>query len=350
MITNTDTINEYYTALLSKDCNYDGLFFVGIKTTGVFCHATCPARKPKFENCIFFKTAEASLLAGFRPCKRCHPLSYPKEMSPMVKDLIKLVEDNPEKRWNDTDFEKLGIHSATARRQFKQKFGMTFVQYARSRRMGIALKSIRLGESVINTQIDTGYESASGFYDAFSKIMGRAPSKHKDITMLYAQWLDTPLGSMLSISSDDALVLLEFVDRRGLEREIERLRNRLNAIIIPKENTISNSIRDDLDNYFSGNNLEFKTPIEYIGSTFQMSVWNALRAIPAGTTSTYKDLAKRIGNDKSSRAVGNANGANQLSLIIPCHRIIESNGGLGGYGGGTQRKQWLLDHELKYSK
>lgn len=345
MIKDENKKRQYYEALLNKDSKYDGIFFAGIKTTGVFCHATCPAKKPKYENCTFYETAEEALLAGYRPCKRCNPLFYPQELSPLVKQMVSLVEKNPEKKWRDSDFAEIGIHSATARRQFKQKYGMTFVQYARARRMGIAMKSIRTGEKIINAQIDVGYDSSSGFHDAFSKIMGRTPKKSSEFKILYADWVDTKLGPMMSIADEKYLYLLEFVDRRGLEREVERLRNRQNASIIPGKTNISNCIKEELNQYFDNKLLKFETPVMLLGSDFQKKVWGELVKINMGETKSYKDMAIAIGNPKSVRAIGNANGANQLSIIIPCHRVIQSDGSLGGYGGGIERKKWLLNHE-----
>lgn len=341
---------KYYEALVRKDANYDGIFFAAIKTTGVFCHATCPARKPKYENCLFFEDAQSALLSGFRPCKRCNPLSYPHDLSPLIKEIVSLVEENPQKRWKDEDFKVLGAHPATARRQFKQTYGMTFVQYARARRMGLALQSIRLGEKVIDAQLNAGYDSASGFYDAFSKIMGNPPIKKGQIQLLYAKWINTKLGPMLSISDETYLYLLEFVDRRGLEREIERLRNRLKATILPGETKISRQIEEELSLYFDNKLIHFQTPVFFLGSDFQKKVWNALQEIPSGEVSTYKKIASQIGTPDGVRAVGNANGANQLAVIIPCHRVIQTSGDIGGYGGGRERKKWLLDHEQNFHK
>lgn len=136
---------EYYQALLEKKSEYEGVFYVGVKTTGVFCRPTCPARKPKMENCEFYETAQEALLASFRPCKRCRPLSHPNQVSDLVRLLVEAVEENPEKRWTNQDFQKLSVDASTARRQFKKRFGMTFVEYARARRMGLALKQIRRG-------------------------------------------------------------------------------------------------------------------------------------------------------------------------------------------------------------
>ncbi len=339
---------ELYNALLEKDPSYEGIFYVGVKTTGVFCRPTCTARKPKFENCEFYKTAQEALLAAFRPCKRCQPLLHPDQASKLILTLVNAIENNPEKRWKDQDFRDMGVDTSTVRRQFKKRFGMTFVAYARARRMGIALKQIRRGESVISTQLGTGYESSSGFRDAFSKIMGAPPTgfaQHPNV--LKASWIDTPLGPMLAVSDEEALHLLEFVERRGLEREIERLRFQTKSAIIPGETSPINSIKKELPLYFEGLLKEFKTPLRLLGSPFQKLVWEELLRIPYGETRSYADQSQSIGKPSACRAVANANGANQLAIVIPCHRIINSNGDLGGYGGGIARKQWLIDHEAK---
>lgn len=345
MITQLQT-QEFYKALVDKNAQYEGVFFVGVKTTGVFCRPTCSARKPKFENCEFYRTAQEALLASFRPCMRCRPLSHPNQASDLIKILVNAVEADPSRRWKDSDFENLSVDSSTARRGFKKRFGMTFVAYARARRMGLAMKQIRAGESVIDAQLNTGYESSSGFRDAFSKIMGAAPTKfNKHYKLLKASWLDTKLGPMIAISDEISLYLLEFVDRRGLEREVEKLRIKTKAAIIPGSTRPIQSITRELNSYFDGELIQFQTPIHLLGSPFQKLVWQELMRIPYGSTRTYKAQAEAMNNSTAYRAVANANGANQLAIVIPCHRIINSNGDLGGYGGGIARKQWLIDHE-----
>jgi AraC family transcriptional regulator of adaptative response/methylated-DNA-[protein]-cysteine methyltransferase len=343
-------IQVYYRALLNKDAQYDGLFYVGVKTTGVFCRPTCPARKPKLENCEFFNDANRALLASFRPCKRCKPLSHPHEVSNLVRFLLNKIEQDPTKRWKSADFRSLSIDESTARRQFKKRFGMTFVAYARARRLGEVMKDIRQGSRVIDAQLQARFESGSGFRDAFSKIFGDVPVRAtKPMTVLYASWLDTALGPMIVIADEDALYLLEFVTRRGLEKEVERLRQRGFAII-PGDTPIIQSIKTELEGYFEGTLHVFKTPYHVFGSPFQQKVWHGLCNIPYGETRSYAKQALELGNANAYRAVANANGANQLAIIIPCHRVIASDGTLGGYGGGLAVKQWLLEHERKHKK
>lgn len=339
---------EYYQALLNKDKSYEGIFYVGIKTTGIFCLSTCSAKKPKFENCEFYETAQQALLASFRPCKRCQPLSPPNQVSHLIRTLVKAVEEEPEKRWKSKDLRALSIDPSTARRQFKRRFGMTFMEYSRARRMGIAMKHIKAGEPIIAAQLSAGYESSSGFRDAFSQIMGNVPTTFRDNALiLKATWIDTPLGPMLAIADEKALYLLEFVNRRGLEREIERLRKRTKAAILPGINGPLSSIEKELKLYFEGNLKAFETPYVQIGSSFQKLAWKALCEIPYGKTCSYAQLSSQIGNPSAYRAVANANGANQLAIIIPCHRVINTGGELGGYGGGIARKKWLIEHERK---
>ncbi|MEK4969772.1 trifunctional transcriptional activator/DNA repair protein Ada/methylated-DNA--[protein]-cysteine S-methyltransferase [Cytobacillus sp. FSL R7-0696] len=346
MVIGEEKAREFYQALVDRNAKYDGIFFVGIKTTGIFCHATCSARKPKYENCEFFLTAEEALLAGYRPCKRCTPLFYPNSIPKEIEKLVVAVEASPEKRWKEADFREIGIHSATARRKFKEIYGMTFVQYARSRRMGIAFKEILNGKKVIDQQVSLGYDSSSAFNDAFSKIIGRSP-KRASLSILYANILSTPLGRMISISDEKYLYLLEFVDRRGLEKEIENLRNKQNARILPGYTTINRNLEEQLKLYYAKQLRQFTIPLFLQGTPFQLEVWSLLQKIPYGQTVSYQDIGQLLGSSNYVRAVGNANGANQIAIIIPCHRVIKADGKLGGYGGGIERKEHLLRLETE---
>ncbi|SLC86236.1 O-6-methylguanine DNA methyltransferase [Mycobacteroides abscessus subsp. abscessus] len=221
---------------------------------------------------------------------------------------------------------------------------MTFVQYARSRRMGMAFKEILAGTKVIDQQLSLGYESASAFNDAFTKILGNPPKK-TTISIINANILSTPIGRMISLSDSNYLYLLEFMDRRGLEKEIEKLRNKHNARIIPGNTSINDKLEEQLEYYFKKELKEFTIPLFKEGSPFQKKVWDILISIPPGKTTSYQEIANKLGNKNLVRAVGNANGANQISILIPCHRVINANGDLGGYGGGFERKEYLLSLE-----
>ncbi|MGE7214933.1 bifunctional transcriptional activator/DNA repair enzyme AdaA [Priestia koreensis] len=346
MIRDQKEVDTFYQMLIERNSSYEGTFFVGVKTTGIFCRPTCPAKKPKKENCEFFRTAKEAALASYRPCKRCQPLNTPSTLSPEVKKLVEAIEENPQRKWSDKDFDDLAISSNTARRQFKKQFGMTFIEYARARRLGTAFQHIRNGKPLIYTQMESGFESSNGFRDAFTRIMGDVPKKNKNITLLTAKWMETTLGSMLAIGDEHELYLLEFVDRRGLEKEIERMRVKLSVAIVPGTNELLEDLEQQLGEYFEGDRSSFDIPLtDKIGSSFQKNVWRLLGEIPPGKTISYKELAIQAGNPKAYRAVARANGANQIAILIPCHRVITSNGELGGYAGGLQRKAWLLELE-----
>lgn len=167
--------------------------------------------------------------------------------------------------------------------------------------------------------------------------------EHKKI--LKTSQLDTPLGPMIAIADEEALYLLEFEECRGLEREIERLQKNLQASIIPGRTAPISAIESELIDYFNGTLKEFKTALSFLGSPFQQLVWEELKKIPFGETRSYLEIATAIGKPSAVRAVAQANGANQIAIVIPCHRVINTNGQLGGYAGGLSRKQWLIAHE-----
>ena len=160
-----------------------------------------------------------------------------------------------------------------------------------------------------------------------------------------ARWIDSPLGPLVAVADDAGLHLLEFVDRRGLEKEIAALRKRTKSIVVPGTNRHLDQIVIELDKYFSTSSSKFTVPLAVAGTEFERSVWKQLQLIPPGTTRSYRDLAVGVGSPKAVRAVGRANGRNCLAIVIPCHRVIRSDGALCGYGGGIWRKQWLIDHE-----
>lgn len=166
-------------------------------------------------------------------------------------------------------------------------------------------------------------------------------------TILTSSWIETPLGPMFAIANEHALYVLEFIEQRKRERTIERLKRATKATIIPGRTQQIDSIEQELALYFAGTLKEFKTPIHLLGSPFQQTVWRTLITVPYGQTVSYTQEATALGNPSARRAVANANGANQLLIIIPCHRIIQSSGGFGGYGAGIARKLWLIKHEKK---
>ena len=341
----TEREEEFWCALQRRDSSYEGIFFLGVRTTGIFCRPICSARKPLRKNVEFFPGKVEALHAGFRPCLRCKPMQTTGEIPTLVEKLRKQIEVNPEERLRERDLIGMGIDPSTARRQFQRFFGMSFQAYQRARRMGSALAAVRKGTNVLDTQLDHGFESSSGFRDAFGKLFGTAPSKSSGVHCLLSRWIESPLGAILALADDDGLHVFDWVDRRGLEREIIRLRARTKFAIVPGTNPVLDQAEREINEYFARQRRIFTLPLAHRGTDFQRRVWDELLRIPAGETRSYAEIAKRIGEPKAVRAVARANGDNYRGIIIPCHRVIGSDGSLTGYGGGLARKQWLLDHE-----
>ncbi|PVE21458.1 bifunctional transcriptional activator/DNA repair enzyme protein Ada [Microvirga sp. KLBC 81] len=343
MLRDDDTL---YAALVARDPSYEGFACVGVKTTGIFCRLTCPARKPKRSNVVFFGSCESAQEAGFRPCLRCRPLDRQRPTSGAVETLREKIKAEPGRRWSTEDLKNLGYDPSTVRRAFQREYGVTFTQYARSHRLGLAVNRLQQGGSVMDAQLDAGYESGSGFRDAVTRLIGDAPARATGRTILTAQWLDTPIGAMLAIVDDTGVQLLEFADRTALPTEINRLRTRVGPICFGNSPVLEELARQ-VETYFSGRSLTFDIPVVQRGSSFEATVWEALRQIPLGSTRSYGEIACSIGRPEAPRAVARANGANQVAIIVPCHRVIGADGSLTGYGGKLWRKKWLLEHERR---
>jgi AraC family transcriptional regulator of adaptative response/methylated-DNA-[protein]-cysteine methyltransferase len=318
-----------------------------VKTTRVFCRPGCSAKVPRRENVEFFPSAPEALHAGYRPCKRCKPLGPPQQAPEWVARVIDLAERHEGQRLTAADLRGIGIDPVKAARYFKSHYGMTFQAYHRARRLGRAMKHLRKGATTMTAGVNSGYDSGSGFRDAFADVFGVPPSRadQADARLLHAKWLETPLGSMLAIASDDGLCMLEFMDRRGLQTQLDTLRKRIPGVVVPGTNAHLDHIEREMAAYFEGSLKKFSVKLDAPGTDFQQRVWAALRKIPLGQTRSYADIARAIDAPTSVRAVARANGDNRIAVIIPCHRVIGSDGSLTGYAGGLRRKEWLLDHE-----
>jgi AraC family transcriptional regulator of adaptative response/methylated-DNA-[protein]-cysteine methyltransferase len=264
----------------------------------------------------------------------------PNWLAPLQADLAA----HPDVRLRDRDLRARGLDPVVVRRTFKRRFGLTFQAYQRACRLGTAMKALHAGAPTLDAGLDAGYDSDSGFREAFSRVFGETPGRARDAALLQAAWIETPLGPMLAIASDAALELLEFVDRRALETELRRLRTTLGAVV-PGDNAVLRQTRAELGEYFDGRRTTFDVPVHQRGSAFQLKVWRALCEIPYGQTRSYSEIARQVGSPAAVRAIGRVNGQNQVAIIVPCHRVIRADGSLCGYGGGRWRKQWLIERE-----
>ena len=334
-----------YEALVNKDSSFEGSFIAAVKTTGIFCRPTCTARKPKVENVEFFSTTKDAILHGYRPCKVCHPLEMLNETPEFVKNILQQINDRPSEKIKDWHLREKNIDPNKVRRWFLKNHGITFHAYQRMFRINSAFKKIQNGETITSTAFYSGYESLSGFHDSFKSIFGVSPSNSRQQQVIDIARMETPLGTMFACAAEQGICLLEFTDRKMLETELKVLAKRLNATIIQGANKHFVLLKQQLEEYFSGKRKVFSVPLFSPGSDFQQQVWKILQEIPYGSTCSYLQQAHELKRPEAVRAVANANGMNRISILIPCHRVIGSDGNLTGYGGGLWRKKWLLDFE-----
>ena len=334
-----------YQASFDKNPDFEGVFWMGVKTTGIFCRPTCTARKPKRENVEFFPTAKEAILKGYRPCKVCKPLENPDETPEYIQNILEELRLDPSLKFKDFDLVERGLEPATVRRWFQKNHGMTFHAFQRMFRLNTAFKKIQQGENIMEIAYDSGFESLSGFNDSFKSIFGVSPKNSKDQRIIDLKRIETPIGTMFAAAVEEGIYMLEFTDRKMLETEFKDLAKSLNATIVQGENPHFKTLEKELAEYFAGNRTEFTVPLSPVGTEFQKSVWKVLLKIPYGETWNYKKQSEVLGDAKKVRAVANANGMNKISILIPCHRVIGSNGTLTGYGGGIWRKQKLLELE-----
>lgn len=332
-------------AFLAGNAEFDGLFFTGVRTTGIFCRPSCPARKPKPENCEFFATVKEAMLAGYRACMRCDPLGANGRPPEWVTKLLARLDAEPESRLPASELRDVGVEPARVRRWFQQHHGMTFAAFCRARRLGRALGELRAGASLDDAALGHGFESHSGFRDAFAKKFGVPPGQARGEDCITTALIESPLGPLLAGAVETGICLLEFTDRRMIEAQLATVGKRLGLALVPGEHPLLARLKTELAEYFAGARREFTLPLVAPGTEFQDRVWAELCKIPYGETISYEELAQRAGRPGAQRAVGTANGMNRIAIVVPCHRVVNKSGELGGYGGGLWRKKLLLELE-----
>lgn len=329
-------------AFAERDESYDGAFVAAVRTTGIFCRASCPARRPRPANVEFFESGDEALAAGYRPCLRCRPLETNGTAPPWLDPLLAEVERDPRRPWTDADLAARGLRPEAVRRWFRRRFGRTFHDYARSRRLSAAVGTLQQGVPVTDAAFDHGYESLSGFNDAIRNLIGTSPGTAGGAKLLAVAPIESPLGVMLLGASEGKLCLAEFSDPDRLEAQLSRTRRCMKATLVPGRPAPIADAESQLQEYFAGRRRRFDLPLLPAGTDMQRQVWETLLRIPYGETWSYGQVAAAIGRPRAARPVGQAVGANPISIIVPCHRVIGASGTLTGYGGGLWRKQRLL--------
>lgn len=326
-----------------RDRSLDGQFVGSVKTTGIYCKPSCPARRPLRQNVEFFWTAAEAIAAGYRSCMRCKPDEVGRDRE-AVTSALKLIEATEETVSLEKIAEAVGYAPHHFHRLFKRDTGVTPAAYARSVRARRAATALDGNGKVTDAIYEAGYSGPSRFYANTKGHLGMTPSAWKNggagVAIRWAV-VDTVLGKMLLAATDKGICRLSF------DEDESALVHRF-----PKADIVAGG--SALEELVTGAIAAIEhpaqmpdLPLDVAGTAFQQAIWNELRRIPAGETRTYADIAAAVGKPKAVRAAGSANGANNVAVLIPCHRVIRTDGALGGYAYGLERKEKLLSAERK---
>jgi AraC family transcriptional regulator, regulatory protein of adaptative response / methylated-DNA-[protein]-cysteine methyltransferase len=330
-----------WAAFMRRDRSWDGRVIGAVKTTGIYCKPSCPAKRPKREHVQFFASGEDAREAGFRPCLRCRPDEVGRDREAVAK-AVRLIERSEDAPALADLAAAVGYAPHHFQRIFTRDMGVSPAAYSRALRAKRAQNALQETESVTEAIYDAGYSGPSRFYADANERLGMTPSAWRDggrgETIRYA-FLDTPLGRMLVAATCKGICRLTFDEDEGaLKRRFP------NARVVPADGEMASLISGVLQAIEAPASAP-ELPIDVRGTAFQEAVWKELRKIPAGETRSYAQIAAAVGQPGAVRAVGTANGQNPVAVLVPCHRVIRSDGTLGGYAGGLDRKKKLLAAE-----
>lgn len=349
----TNNNPELWNAVLSRDASRDGSFVFAVRSTGIYCRPSCPARRPRRENVRFFQVPEAAEQAGFRACRRCHPrrARTGDPQIELVRRVCHLIDEHNEE---PPTLQSLGaaieVSPHHLQRTFKEVMGITPRQYADSRRLKRFKAGVKQGASLTDAMYDAGYGSSRGLYEKSSTNLGMTPATYgrggKGMRIVYTI-ASCALGRLLVAATERGVCSVAIGDSdaeltAGLFSEYP------NASIDSQDTTISPSLNlwlSEVLNNLNGNSPRIDLPLDIQGTAFQWRVWEELRRIPLGKTRSYQEIANAIGKPKAVRAVASACASNHAALVIPCHRVIREDKSLGGYRWGLERKKRILERE-----
>ena len=339
--------DDRWQAVLNRDRGHDGEFVFAVSTTGIYCRPSCPARRPRRENVSFFADPATAERAGFRACHRCRPKAIASSQEELVGRATTWLDAHIEERVTLPRLAAaLGVSPGHLQRTFTRVTGVSPRMYAAARRLELAKSRLRDGADVTSALYASGYGSSSRFYAQARSALGMMPTSYKrggeGMTMNYAT-TGSPIGQILvaatergicavSIGEDDAALeqsLTAEYPRATIRRDDDALRPYVDSVLT----------------YLRDRTSLGALPLDVVGTPFQYEVWQALQTIPTGERRTYGQIAATLGHPKGARAVARACAANPVALVIPCHRVVRSDGGSGGYRWGAERKQALLANE-----
>lgn len=341
---------EYWHAIENRDGSFDGLFWYGVLTTGIYCRPSCPSRQPKRQNVVFFALPEAARRNGLRPCLRCHPDNdrFRDPQAELVRSICRLIDESVEESPDLTYLsQRLEVSMSHLQRIFKKLMGISPRQYADSRRADLFKAGVKEGLSVVEAMYDAGYGSSSRLYEKASAQLGMTPATYgkggRGMTIAYTI-VESQLGWLMVAATGRGVCSVTLGDKQE-KLAVDLIHEFPHAEIIRDDDhlqTVVNALLDSLD----GKTPHVDLSLDVQGTAFQMHVWEELRRIPRGRTVSYSELAGLIGKPTAARAVARACATNPVAIITPCHRVVRESGELGGYRWGIERKCALLEKEL----
>ena len=340
---------EFWTAVVERDRRFRQLFVYGVRSTGIYCRPTCPSRRPSRGQVSFYAGPEAAERAGFRACRRCNPkdIASRDARAATVQRICREIDshlDEPVRL--DVLGKVAGLSAAHLQRTFRTVLGISPRQYARARRVLLLKANLKRGEDVTNAMYNAGFGSSSRLYEHAAGELGMTPATYRKgaagVTVRYST-VSSALGRLLIAATERGICAVRFGDS---SRElVTELRREFPLADIQEEISRNNGLVERVVACAEGHGVDPDIPLDIRGTAFQAKVWETLRKIPRGETRTYADVAKAIGQPEAVRAVANACASNPIAVVIPCHRIVRSDGSLGGYRWGVDRKQRLLERE-----
>ncbi|MBZ0155462.1 MAG: bifunctional DNA-binding transcriptional regulator/O6-methylguanine-DNA methyltransferase Ada [Alphaproteobacteria bacterium] len=341
--------STYWQAVLQRDRRYDGAFVYAVRSTGIYCRPSCSSRRPKSGNVSFFPLPEVAEQAGFRPCKRCRPdqavAGDPR--AELVRRICRYIENHLE---DPLTLESLGRHFGLSpshlQRMFKSVVAISPQQYTEACRMRHIKTALRKGDDIMGALHDAGYSSTSRLYGKASAHLGMTPGAYKqggrNVPLLYTT-AQCPLGYLLVAATDKGICAVR-IGSDEAELQEAFLREFCGAHIERDTASLAGWVREIVE-HLNGEQPRLTLPLDVRATAFQRRVWQALQEIPYGSTRTYTEIAKVIGQPSAARAVARACATNPAALLIPCHRVLRNDGGLGGFRWGIERKKALLRRE-----
>ena len=337
-------------AVLKRDSRFDGRIFFAVRSTGIYCRPSCPARRPRREQVIFFRVPEAAEHAGFRSCQRCRPRNAT-TVDPQVDMVRRLCRFIEERAGELPTLDELSTHAGASpyhlQRVFKTVVGITPKQFAQAFRVSSFKRNVKKpGASVTGAMYDAGYGSSSRLYERAPAELGMTPAEYrrgaKGLRIVYTL-VQSPLGRLLVSATEKGICAVRLGDS-DRELEADLASEYRFAEIHRDDESLRSSVAQLLD-HLKGERPHIDLPLDVQATAFQRRVWEELRKIPYGSTRSYGDVARAIGRPTATRAVARAIATNPVAVVIPCHRVVREDKSLGGYRWGVERKRALLERE-----